>query len=395
MKVSETSKNAPLTAAARIRYGKLAGIVGIVANLLLFAVKITVGLMTAGIAVIADSLNNLSDAGSSAITLFGYALSGKPADKEHPYGHARVEYLCGLFISVIVTFLGVETLTSSIKKLAEGGEASTYPTATVIIIGASILVKVAIAIFYTRVGRRIDSVTLRAAAADSVSDVIATGAVVAGMLLTPVTGPLTDAIVGCALAVYIIALGIKLIFETSDILLGKAPGEDFVNGIIDRLKNYEGVLGIHDLVIHSYGANRYFASVHVEVDSQRDMLEAHDSIDNIEADFRRDGINLVIHMDPVCMSDPETNALRARVQAIVLTYGEEQSIGISMHDFRIVKGVTHTNVLFDISIASDVKLTDRQLMEALSTRIRGIDPKLNTVLTVDRDYFSHRMGEEE
>ncbi|MBO5109270.1 MAG: cation transporter [Clostridia bacterium] len=375
----------------RIRYGKLAGAVGIVANLLLFAVKITVGLLTSGIAIIADSLNNLSDAGSSALTLFGYALSGKPADKEHPYGHARIEYLCGLFISVIVTFLGVETLTGSIKKLSGEGEESVYPMATVIIIAASILVKVAIAIFYTKVGKKIDSVTLRAAAADSISDVIATSAVVAGMLLTPITGPLTDGIVGCVIAVYIIVLGIKLIRESSDILLGQAPGEDFVNGITTRLKNYDGVLGIHDLVIHSYGANRYFASVHVEVDSTRDMLEAHDSIDNMEADFRGDGINLVIHMDPVCVSDPETNTLRAQVSDLVQAYGEEQGIEISMHDFRIVKGVTHTNVLFDVSISSDVKATDRAIMDVLSGRIRQIDPKLNTVLTVDRDYFSHRM----
>ena len=383
--------NTPIDPATRIRYGKLAGAVGIAANLLLFTVKITVGLLTSGISVIADSLNNLSDAGSSALTLFGYALSGKPADKEHPYGHARIEYLCGLFISVVVTFLGVETLTSSVKKLSEGGSEATYSTATVVIIAASILVKVAIALFYTKVGKRIDSVTLRAAAADSVSDVIATGAVVAGMLLTPITGPLTDGIVGCLLAVYIIVLGIKLILESSDILLGKAPNEEFVSGMIDRLKNYEGVLGIHDLVIHSYGANRCFASVHVEVDSERDMLEAHDSIDNMEADFRKEGVNLVIHMDPVCISDPETNILRARVLALVLAYGEEQGIEISMHDFRIVKGVTHTNVIFDVSISSDVKHTDRAIMDTLSSRIRQIDPRLNTVLTVDRDYFSHRM----
>ena len=381
----------PLTPEARVRSGKIAGLVGIIANLFLFALKITIGLLTSGISIIADSLNNLSDAGSSALTLFGYALSGKPADKEHPYGHARIEYLCGLFISVIVVFLGFETLTGSVKKIAEGGSASEYKTAAIVIIACSILVKIAIAVFYTKVGKRIDSVTLRAAAADSISDVIATSAVVAGMLLTPITGPLTDGIVGCIIAVYIIVLGIKLVLESSDILLGKAPGEEFVNGIVNRLKNYDGVLGIHDLVIHSYGANRYFASVHVEVDSERDMMEAHDSIDNMEADFRRDGINLVIHMDPICISDEETNALRAKVQEIIASYGEEFCMEMSMHDFRIVKGVTHTNVLFDISIPSDTEQTDRQLMEGLSSRVRAIAPNLNTILTVDRDYFSHRM----
>ena len=383
----------PITTEARIRYGKLAGIVGIVANVFLFAVKITVGLMTSGVSVIADSLNNLSDAGSSALTLFGYALSGKPADKEHPYGHARIEYLCGLFISVFVTFLGVETLTGSVKKLADGTASATYSRTAIIVIAASILVKVLIAIFYTKVGRRIDSVTLRAAAADSVSDVITTSAVVAGMLLTPVTGPRTDAVIGCLIAVYIIVLGIKLIFESSDILMGKAPSEETVSRIVTRLRGYDGVLGIHDLVIHSYGANRCFASVHVEVDSDRDMLEAHDSIDNIEADFRNEGINLVIHMDPICISDEETNLLRARVEGLLCDYSAEQQMDISMHDFRIVKGVTHTNVLFDVSIASDAKVTDRQLMETVSGRIKDIDPRLNTILTVDRDYFSNRMEE--
>lgn len=388
---AENKKHSPITPEARVRYGKTAGLVGIVANLFLFALKITIGLLTSGISIIADSLNNLSDAGSSALTLFGYALSGKPADKEHPYGHARIEYLCGLFISVIVVFLGFETLTGSIKKISEGGSASEYKTTAIVIIACSILVKIAIAIFYTKVGKRIDSVTLRAAAADSISDVIATSAVVAGMLLTPVTGPLTDGIVGCIIAVYIIVLGIKLVLESSDILLGKAPGEEFVNGIVERLKHYDGVLGIHDLVIHSYGANRYFASVHVEVDSERDMMEAHDSIDNMEADFRRDGINLVIHMDPICISDEETNALRAKVQEIISSYSQEFCMEMSMHDFRIVKGVTHTNVLFDISIPSDTVQSDRQLMDGLSRRIREIDPKFNTVLTVDRDYFSTRM----
>jgi len=390
-KVNATAPS--VTPEARIRAGKIAGAIGIAANVLLFAVKITVGLMTSGISVIADSLNNLSDAGSSALTLFGYTLSGKPADKEHPYGHARIEYLCGLFISVFVAFLGVETLTGSVKKLTDATAATSYSKTAIAVIAASILVKIVIAVYYTKVGRRIDSVALRAAAADSISDVIATSAVVAGMLLTPITGPRTDGVVGCLIAVYIIILGIKLILESSDVLLGKAPNEEFVSGIVTRLKSYEGVLGIHDLVIHSYGANRCFASVHVEVDSDRDMLEAHDSIDNMEADFRRDGINLVIHMDPICISDEETNLLRARVEGLLCDYSAEQQIDISMHDFRIVKGVTHTNVLFDVSIESDAKVTDRQLMEILSSRIKAIDPRLNTVLTVDRDYFSHRMEE--
>jgi cation diffusion facilitator family transporter len=370
----------PLTPEARVRSGKIAGLVGIVANLFLFALKITIGLLTSGISIIADSLNNLSDAGSSALTLFGYALSGKPADKEHPYGHARIEYLCGLFISVIVVFLGFETLTGSVKKIAEGGSASEYKTAAIVIIACSILVKIAIAVFYTKVGKRIDSVTLRAAAADSISDVIATSAVVAGMLLTPITGPLTDGIVGCVIAVYIIVLGIKLVLESSDILLGKAPGEEFVNGIVNRLKNYDGVLGIHDLVIHSYGANRYFASVHVEVDSERDMMEAHDSIDNMEADFRRDGINLVIHMDPIAVDSPHVTQLRAMTVGILHALNPDCSI----HDFRITDGENRINMIFDLAVPYEMTMPQReQLVEQLRQKVSEKDPRCRLVVTVE------------
>lgn len=382
----------PTDPKVRAACGKLAGVVGIVANLLLFCVKIAVGLFSSSISVIADSLNNLSDAGSSVLTVFGYAITGKPADKKHPYGHARMEYLCGLFISVIVAFLGVEMLTSSVKKLLEGGSTEKYSYASIIIIGSTILVKLAIGLFFGKIGKHIDSVALRAASADSISDMFTTAAVVVGMLLTPVTGPLTDGILGCLIAVYILFVGVKLILESSHILLGEAPDEKFVADIVSKLKSYDGVLGIHDLVIHSYGANRCFASVHVEVDADRDILEAHDSMDVIEDDFRREkGIHLVVHMDPICTSDEETNRLREQVTALVKAVSAEQGTPLSLHDFRIVKGITHTNVLFDIAVESECPVSDEALTELLRAKVRAIDPTYHTILTVDRDYFSNRI----
>jgi divalent metal cation (Fe/Co/Zn/Cd) transporter len=212
------------------------------------------------------------------------------------------------------------------------------------------------------------------------------------MLLTPITGPYTDGIIGIAIAIYIMVMGIKLVVESSNTLLGKAPDDDFLKDIISKIRKYEGVLGIHDLVIHSYGENKTFVSVHVEVDADGNIMESHDLIDNIEADFLKDNINLVIHMDPISISDPETNDLRARCMDIVSHIGAEMSSPISIHDFRIVKGVTHTNVIFDVNVSNELSLTNEELCERISQDVKKINPHYNLVLTIDRDYFSERYG---
>ncbi len=383
----------PEKAHVRNACGKLAGAVGIGANILLFIIKITFGLITSSVSVIADSINNLSDAGSSILTLVGYSISDKPADKEHPYGHARMEYLCGLFISVIVTVLGFQMLTNSIGKLYEGEGVESYSLVSVIVIASTILVKIAIALFYTKLGRHINSATLKASAIDSISDVIATSAVVAGMLLTPVTGPMTDGILGIIIAVYILIMGIKLIKETSNTLLGVAPDIELVKKIISKIRSYKGVLGIHDLVIHSYGADRCFASVHVEMDADDDIMESHDTIDNIEADIAKEmNIHLVIHLDPVHTKDERINELHSLVTGIVSEIASEYGTPLSIHDFRVVLGITHSNLLFDISVSSDMVLSNTELCGLISERIKNVDEKYNAVITVDRDYFSHRYG---
>ena len=376
---------------SRVKIGRFAGIVGIIANTVLFIVKIAIGLLFGSISVIADSLNNLSDAGSSVLTVVGYTMSGKPADKDHPYGHARMEYLCSLFISVIVMFLGVEMLTSSIDKIVNKQQTEEFGITAIIIIASTIAVKVLIALFYGKLGKRINSPTLKASAIESVSDVITTSAVVIGMVLTPYTGPYTDAIIGCAIAVYILVMGFKLVKESSNILIGTAPDAEFVHSVIKRIKEYQGVLGIHDLVVHSYGENKSFITVHVEVDSEESIMISHELMDNIEEDFLKENINLVIHMDPVCVNDPETNELKSICAKIVSDIASEYSSPVSMHDFRVVKGSIYTKLLFDVSISNDMPLSDKRLCEQISEEVKRINPLTELILTVDRDYFSSRF----
>ena len=379
----------------RVRVGRFAGFIGIFANVLLFAIKLVFGLIFGSISIIADSLNNLSDSGSNVLTVVGYTISGKPADKDHPYGHARMEYLASLLISIIVTFLGFEMLTASIEKIAGEPTEQDYSTVAIIVLASTIIVKVLVAILNFKLGKHIDSKALKATAIDSISDVIATSAVVVGMILTPYTGPYTDAIIGIVIAIYIMVMGIKLVVESSNTLIGEAPDKEFTHNIIQKIKSYEGVLGIHDLVIHSYGANRCFATVHVEIDADGEIMHSHDLMDNIEADFlKNEGINLVIHMDPISISDPETNELRQKCMGIVSSLSQEYSQPVSMHDFRIVKGVTHTNVLFDVSVTTEFSLSNEELCRQLSSKIKEVNPLYHLVLTIDRDYYSERYGEE-
>ena len=378
----------------RLKVGKTAGIVGIVANVILFAIKVLIGIFTGSIAAVADAINNLSDAGSSVFVLVGYHLSGKPADKEHPYGHARMEYLCGLFISVIITVLGIELLRDSAAKLFGGGSDTEFSLIAIITMAVTMLGKAALAIFNFIMAKKIDSDTLKATAIDSIGDIFATGAVVAGMLLTPVTGKYTDAVLGAGIAIYIIVLGAKLVRESSDTLLGKAPDRELVSDIVAKIRSYDGVLGIHDLVVHSYGAGKVFATVHVEVDADGDVMVSHDLCDNIENDFRDGGsVYLVIHMDPVQHSDPRVNALRGDVSEILSHISAECGSPASMHDFRAVFGVTHSNLIFDVAITDEFPLSDRELSLRLEDEIKKLSPIYNTVITVDRDYTSNRFGE--
>lgn len=377
----------------KFQLGKIAGFVGIGVNALLFGCKLFAGLYTGSMAIVADAVNNITDAASSCLVLLGYVFAAKPADRKHPYGHARMEHLCSLMISIIVTVLGIELFTSSLSTLRNGGETSFSVLAIGIMI-FSIAMKIALALFYRHVGRKINSASLRASASDSIGDVCATGAVMIGILLTPIFGPKTDAVLGMLIAVYIFVMGVRLIIESVNILLGEAPDTELVRKIVAKLKTYDGVLGIHDLVIHNYGVDKYFASVHVEMDAERNILDAHECIDTIEADMNRDmGIQLVVHLDPICLSDERINSLRSVIQTITSEIAGEYASPLSMHDFRAVFGPNKTNLIFDIAAVDDMPLTNEELVEAFREEIvRRCGATYHAAITIDRDYTSSRFG---
>lgn len=392
MNNNERMTKSALSVEARAKIGKNAGIVGIGVNLFLFAIKLLAGILSGAVSIIADAINNLTDAASSILVLVGYVISSKPADHEHPYGHARMEYLCSLFISTIVTVLGIELFISSVESILSEGEGATYSTLSIVIMAVAVLVKIGLAIFYRRVGKKIDSAALMASAADSIGDVCATLAVILGIALTPVIGPKSDGIFGALIAIYIFVMGVKLIIDASSTLIGTPPDVELIKSIVAKLKSYDGVLGIHDLVVHNYGVNTYFATVHIEMDADRDVIESHDLIDNIEVEVKEEmGIQLVIHYDPVSVNDERVNNLRSSVHDIIDGVAAEFSSPISFHDFRVVFGHTHVNIIFDIAITHQFPLSDIELVEMIRKSIKSkLGREYNTVITVDRDYTTTR-----
>ena len=365
---------------SREKQGSLAGAVGIGVNILLFVIKLMAGLLSGSVAIMADAVNNLTDSGSSIIMLVGFRLSAKPADREHPFGHARIEYLCGVIVSFIVLFLGIELGRTSFLKILSPEKAEFGPVALGVLI-VSILIKLWLCLFYTRVGRRIDSQSLLATASDSRNDVISTLVVLLGALITRLTSLDLDGFLGLLVAAFIIVSVVKLIMETADPLLGPAPKKELVQGIYEKIRSYEGIIGIHDLTVHSYGQGRTFASVHCEVPAEEDILISHDLIDNIERDFlEQEGIHLVIHLDPVITCDEKANALHEAV----LTKVKELYPQSAIHDFRVVWGVTHSNVLFDVAVPFSVADSDQQVKERVSRAVESLDPTYRAVLAVDR-----------
>ncbi len=376
----------------RAKIGRRAGIVGIGVNIFLFVIKLVAGILSGGVSIIADAINNLTDAGSSIIVLIGYIIAAKPADREHPYGHARIEYLCSLFISIIVTFLGFELFRTSVESIVSGGEGAVFGTVSVAIMVVAILVKIFLAVYFHRVGNRIQSSSLKASAMDSIGDVCATTAVIVGMCLTPLIGNVADGIFGALIAVYIFIMGVRLIKESSDTLLGVAPDVELIKAIVGKLKSYEGVLGIHDLVVHNYGVDRFFASVHLEMDASCDVMKSHDIIDNIEVDFKEElGIHLVIHFDPIAVNDESVNELHNKIRGIVDSIAAEYSSPVSLHDFRVVYGVTHTNIIFDIAVTHELPLSNEEIVRMIREEVtKKLGKEYNVVITVDRDYTTTR-----
>lgn len=355
--------------AVRFRYGIVAGSLGIASNLVLFALKMAVGILSGSISVVADAINNLSDAGSSIVTILGFKLSSRPADAEHPFGHARYEYIAGFVVSFVVLSIGILLAKSSIEKIAAPTPLETSAW-TFVVLALSIAVKLWQAGLYVDFGKAIDSSALKATAADSRNDVIATGAVLLSVIAAAIWPHLMiDGYMGLGVSIFIIASSVKLIKETLDPLLGTVPDDAIVERITQKMHSYEGILGIHDLIVHNYGPAHCFATLHAEIAADGELLKSHDLVDNIERDFLEEmNIFLVIHMDPIAVDDPETNALRQKVLEIVHSeIGRE----VSIHDFRIVRGQTHTNVLFDIVLPFGSKWDKRALVALFDAKFNA------------------------
>jgi len=366
----------------RERYGKFAGIVGVISNLFLCTIKILIGLFSGSIAIIADGINNLADASSSIITLVGFKLASRPEDETHPYGHARYEYLTGLFVSIFIIIIGLQLLKSSFEKVLHP-DALQFSWLTVAVLILAILIKFWQAAFYRNVGRRIDSLTLKATAADSRNDVISTAAVLASVIFGKLSGMQIDGMMGCLVALFIIWSGIQLVRETSSPLLGEAPDEELVHAIAAAVESEPGVLGIHDLMVHNYGPGRIFASIHIEVDADGDLMESHDRIDNIERKIKNDlKIEFVAHMDPVKTQDPLIIQLKALIEDTFRALPGVESL----HDFRIVPGPTHTNIIFDVVLAHDCQYPERQIRRLADQAVKEVNPDYHTVITFDRNY---------
>ncbi len=377
VKNSENTQNVKVRSA----YGKLSGWVGIVCNLLLCAGKFLVGVISGSVSITADAANNLSDASSSIINLLGFKLGEKSADEEHPYGHARYEYLSGFMIAVLVLVIGFELLKGSIEKVVNPSPVE-FSWISIAVLGGSILVKLWMMLFNKKIGKLINSRSLEATAADSRNDCISTFAVLAAALVSHFTSVELDGWMGIIVAAFILYSGIGLVREAMSPLLGKAPDPETVEHIRDKVMSYEGVLGTHDLMVHDYGPGRMFASVHVEMAAEGDVLQSHDIIDNIERDFLSEGLNLVVHFDPIVTSDKAVGDTRKEITEIVQKLDER----LTIHDLRMVPGPTHTNVIFDCVVPHKFSLTDDELKEEISRFVRQKHPDYFCVITVENSF---------
>lgn len=366
----------------RTRIGSFAGIVGIVCNVVLCAAKMLFGFLAGSVAIIADAVNNLSDAASNIISLFGFKLAGKPADRDHPYGHGRYEYLSGLIVAVLILVIGVELLKSSIEKLITPAPVE-FSWVLVVVLALAIAVKLWMMVFNSKLGKLINSKTLIATAADSRNDAITTSAVLLAALISHFTGIELDAWMGIAVALFILWSGIGLVRDTIDPLLGGPADPELVEYIERKVMSHEGVLGIHDLMVHDYGPGRLFASVHAEVPAEVPVLKSHEIIDDIEEEFRRDdGIEVIIHLDPIVTSDPIAQDFRAWLVERI----KDIDPRLSVHDVRMVPGESHTNVLFDCVRPFELELTADELAARLESMVREYDASFNAIVRIDTSY---------
>ncbi len=364
----------------RRAYGTLAAVVGIVLNLLLFAGKFTVGMLTGSVSIRADGVNNLSDAASQIITLISFRVSAKPADRGHPFGHARIEYVASMIVSMLILLVGYRLLRDSIEKILTPVETE-FRVISVVVLAVSVAAKLWLGVFNRKIGNRIDSEVMRATMTDSLSDAAATSAVLISTLIFRFAGFDADAYMGALVAVLILIAGVKVMLKTKDSILGEAPNDDMVRTIRDTIGEFPEVLGVHDLAVHNYGPGRVVASLHVEVDGNQSAFSAHDITDRIETRLREEaGIEATIHMDPIAVGDPLTNALHVRVGELLSTVDER----LGMHDFRVVPGTTRSHLIFDVTAPFELKMSDDALREEICRRIAAWGEGYDAILTIDR-----------
>ncbi len=364
----------------RQSYGTMTSIVGIIVNFLLFVGKFTIGTVFGSVAISADAINNLSDAGSSFISLISFKISSKPADREHPFGHARIEYIASMAVGVIVLLIGFDLLKESFFKILTPSPMSKSVVVLVVLL-ISILAKLWLGVFYKSISKKINSEILKAASADSFSDVLSTGATLVSALIWMLFDFNIDAYVGLVVSIFILVAGLKILNENKNIILGSAPDPETIEIIKSTALADDRIIGIHDLLVHSYGAGATIASFHAEVDGRENFFEVHDLVDNIEKQLLSEhNITCTIHLDPVVTDDEQINALKLKVENVVKGINEKFRI----HDFRCVVGPTHTNLIFDIEIPFEEKKTNKDILTLVEAKIKEIDSTYFVVASVDR-----------
>ncbi len=364
----------------RSAYGTLCSIVGIILNILLFAGKFLVGMISGSVAIRADAINNLTDAASQIVSLISFRIAAKPADRDHPFGHARIEYVASMLVSMSILIIAYQLLMDSVDKLLSP-VLTEFRWVSVAVLGASILVKLWLGLFNRRIGKKIDSEVLRATMTDSLSDAGATLAVLISTLVYYFTDFDPDAYMGMGVALLIAFAGIRILNETKNSILGGAPSEETVSAIKSIVHSYPETLGIHDMMVHSYGPGTTLASLHVEVDGDADIFLMHDAIDRMERQlYEEAGVHATIHMDPIVTNDPEVTRLRGEMQAAIRSIDER----LDLHDFRMVKGPTHSNFIFDVVVPFELRLDESDLKRRIEACAKALDETYCTVVTVDR-----------
>lgn len=371
------------SAVVRERYGMLSSVTGIVLNILLSAGKYLIGVITNSIAITADATNNLTDATSCIITLAGFKMANRKPDKEHPFGHGRIEYVAALIVGFLVELMGYELIKSSIGKI-KNPEAVVFSIPAVIVLVMSILGKVWLAYFNHKLGKKIESPVMSAVVTDSIGDITATSVTLISLILSKFISFPLDGYMGILVSLFILYSGFGILKESIGIILGAPPSKEMVDELVDFIMSHEEILGIHDLVIHSYGASRTFATVHTEISSDDDIIKIHDTIDMIEKNVKdRFGIELVIHMDPIVTNNETVNKYYEMVHKVI----KDIDSALNMHDFRVVEGNTHTNLIFDVVVPFGFRLSEKELIEKINSEIKKINENYYLVITVDNCYI--------